>query len=311
MAKVAPFESILVPVDGSVPSLVAEEIVILTTKKFRSKVTLLHVASHELMHPELQRFSPRIPEYIDAHILGQGDPMVHVPHPSGPTPTEKIQNEITSWYLQKGEEILASAVNLFKQEGIAAEREFVEHSDAADTILRRAEKGGHDLIVMGRNGGDGQDTHLGSVAEKVSRNARIPVLVASNRSQVKRILVPVDGTENSRKATMYAGLLASKIGADLTLMHVQESTLFSLKPKVTEEIGRWILDEASRQVGGVQVEQRLEVGNPAKIIAEKADQGYDLIVMGSRGRGLAARFTLGSVSNHVLQYASSSILIAR
>jgi nucleotide-binding universal stress UspA family protein len=49
--------------------------------------------------------------------------------------------------------------------------------DAATRILEVSEEGGYDLIVMGRHGrGRLQHFLVGSVTEKVSRKAPIPVL---------------------------------------------------------------------------------------------------------------------------------------
>jgi universal stress protein A len=58
----------------------------------------------------------------------------------------------------------------------------LEGGDPVDTILQVASEGGFDLIVMGTHGRRGL-THLliGSVAEKVVRQAACPVLTVRNR----------------------------------------------------------------------------------------------------------------------------------
>ena len=43
------FQTILVPVDGSHPSLHAEELVVLIAKHFDSKVTVLHTVSRDMI----------------------------------------------------------------------------------------------------------------------------------------------------------------------------------------------------------------------------------------------------------------------
>jgi len=52
----------------------------------------------------------------------------------------------------------------------------------------------------------------------------------------RKILVPVDGSENSEKALQYAVVLARKTNAEMTLLYVQESSLFRLRPEVSKEI---------------------------------------------------------------------------
>jgi len=69
---------------------------------------------------------------------------------------------------------------------------------------------------------------------------------------------------------------------------------------------------AANQVKGIKIDQKLESGDPAKVIVQTAEKGdYDLIVMGSRGLGMIGRFLLGSVSDHVTQYANRSVLIVK
>lgn len=61
----------------------------------------------------------------------------------------------------------------------------------------------------------------------------------------------------------------------------------------------------------LQVEQRVPVGPPEKMIVEAAkDWGADLIVVGSHGRGFWGRL-LGSVSDGVIHHAPCSVLVVR
>ncbi|MEJ2280393.1 MAG: universal stress protein [Candidatus Bathyarchaeota archaeon] len=55
------FKKILVPVDGSHSCLHAKMFASSIAKKFKSKVTVVHVASHEFMHPELLQLLLEMP----------------------------------------------------------------------------------------------------------------------------------------------------------------------------------------------------------------------------------------------------------
>lgn len=46
------FKKILVPTDGSLPSLVAQELTAFMAKKLSSKVTVINIVAHELMIPQ-------------------------------------------------------------------------------------------------------------------------------------------------------------------------------------------------------------------------------------------------------------------
>jgi nucleotide-binding universal stress UspA family protein len=295
------FKKILVPTDGSLQSLVAQELAAFMAKKLSSKVTVLHIVAHELMvPPERHRHVP----------VGGGAIQRHVPASPATSLPEAVASEIINWYHQKGSKAIAEGVALFKEEGVPVDQKLVEHADPAETIIKEAQKGNYDLIVIGRSGEEEQEPHLGSVAEKVSRHAKTPVLVAGEKRQISKILVPVDGSENAEKVLQQAALLAKKTDAKITLLYVQESGLFDLRPKVTKGIGDRILSSAANQVEGIKVDKKLESGDPAKTIIQTANKGeYDIIVMGSRGLGAIRRFLLGSVSDHVIHYANRSVLI--
>jgi nucleotide-binding universal stress UspA family protein len=65
--------------------------------------------------------------------------------------------------------------------------------DAATRVLEVAEEGGYDLIVMGRHGrGRLQHFLVGSVAEKVSRKAPIPVLTLHQPSDQLPLARPAE-----------------------------------------------------------------------------------------------------------------------
>jgi len=279
-------KKILVPVDGSHTCLHAEELAAGIAKNFESKVTVIHVVSHELMQAARK---------LDYHV---------------PTP---VLTEITNWFSQAGRKILWGAEALFKEEGIEVDARIVEYGDPAETILRVAKDEEYNLVVMGNRGEtEAEVFSLGSVAEKVSRHAECPVLIVKQKTKLSKILVAIDGSENAEKALEYAVQLAKKNKAKVTLLNVQESKIFGLKPEVTKEIGERILSSARAKVRGVEFNTQLESGNLAETIIEVAEKGnYDLIVVGSRGLSSVKRFFLGSVSDDISHHAKCSVLIVR
>ena len=97
-----------------------------------------------------------------------------------------------------------------------------------------------------------------------------------------------------------------------SVLHVQESGLFRVKPEVAEQVGKHVLAEALRKTKGVEADQRLESGDVGKKIGQVAEkEGYDMIVMGGKGHGGIRRFLLGSASNHVLHYTDHAVLIVK
>ncbi|MGI8758677.1 MAG: universal stress protein [Acidimicrobiales bacterium] len=62
----------------------------------------------------------------------------------------------------------------------------------------------------------------------------------------------------------------------------------------------------------LDVEHRIEQGDPASVICEVAAEGnFDVITLGSHGTGFVRRLLLGSVSHHVLHHAPCPVLVMR
>jgi nucleotide-binding universal stress UspA family protein len=140
----------------------------------------------------------------------------------------------------------------------------------------------------------------------------MPVLIAAEGKQISKILVPIDGSKASKKAAKYGGILAKKTQAAMALLYVQESSLFRVRPELTKKIGTDILSSFAKSVKEVKADQRLEPGDPAKVISQTADrEGYDLIVMGAKGHSGIRRLLLGSVSDHVIHYTNHAVLLVK
>lgn len=149
--------------------------------------------------------------------------------------------------------------------------------------------------------------------------------------QIRRILVPVDGSELSLQAGEAAAELANQLGASITLLtvveppeatvaYIRNEALKYVRNEALDEVRRGarqaaeaMLEEAAERVRSLQTapEKRLVWGAPAPSIAAVAKEGYQLIVMGSRGLGLprSERYLLGSVAERVLRRSHCPVLI--
>jgi nucleotide-binding universal stress UspA family protein len=84
-----------------------------------------------------------------------------------------------------------------------------------------------DLIVLGTHGRSGfSKAFVGSVAERVFRNAEVPVLTIGPNAHTsllygpKRLLAPIDFTTETQHSAKYACALAREHDAELVLLHV-------------------------------------------------------------------------------------------
>lgn len=142
---------------------------------------------------------------------------------------------------------------------------------------------------------------------------------------MKKILVAVDGSKNSEKAILKTRALAQLNGSEVTLLNVINDAIMN-NPYVTRVEHKEAIHEAYTEQGNTVLEKSLEIfgpyegniraelkhGDPGKTIIEIAEkEGYDLVVMGSRGLNTISRAMLGSVSNKVVNHIHVSVLIVK
>lgn len=140
----------------------------------------------------------------------------------------------------------------------------------------------------------------------------------------KKILVPTDASEYSRRALKTALELARSVQAEVVLLHVSYTPqaywgyTISYGITVTQEQldqnGELALEATLIGIDSEQVviNKRVESGHPVTIILEQIKkENIDLVIMGSHGYGAIAGSVLGSVSQRVLQRASCPVLVIK
>jgi nucleotide-binding universal stress UspA family protein len=145
-------------------------------------------------------------------------------------------------------------------------------------------------------------------------------VIASMTNKIQRILVPIDGSQNSMRGLEKAISIAQPTGATITGLHVihipARSAIRFTPQQRKKEIAftESIIDDAVERARRSRVEfkPKTETGDPAEKIVQVAKSGnYDLVVIGSRGRGTGKEMFLGSVSNHVLHKTSAPVLVVK
>jgi nucleotide-binding universal stress UspA family protein len=138
-----------------------------------------------------------------------------------------------------------------------------------------------------------------------------------------KILMPIDGSDNSLRALDYAFFLAKKADSSVTAIHVIENppTVYIESQKLLNDLmskyrieSAQILDRCKQMAEkkGVKIETVIVEGDPASNITNYAQkENIDLIIIGSRGLGRFKEMMLGSVSNKVLHHAKCSVLIVK
>lgn len=175
-----------------------------------------------------------------------------------------------------------------------------------------------DLLVIGRTGSGELRHHLlGSVSQYCVTHSHAPVAVVSNGDAPKAassIVVGFDGSDHAAQAVRWALDFAD----DRTVVRVIAAI----------EVASWVDQEATRERFGNEIDQEeqriadaldsidpdgraertIVMQSPREALAE-AQEGADLIVVGTRGRGLIAAGLLGSVSTWLLHDAALPVVV--
>lgn len=146
---------------------------------------------------------------------------------------------------------------------------------------------------------------------------------------MRKILVPVDGSQASIKAAKVAAEFAQKYASELVFFGVVEATpgtylagdlpldmhkeAKASKEENDIEKGQKILDFviSKATTSDMKFEKKVIAGTASERIVEEAVAGkYDLIVMGRRGFSPMKRFFVGSTTERVLAEAPCDIYVA-
>jgi nucleotide-binding universal stress UspA family protein len=146
---------------------------------------------------------------------------------------------------------------------------------------------------------------------------------------LRKILVPLDGSEWSFRAAKYAIKIAKMANAEIVCVYAVvslPSTAYA-SPHASALIPRYI-EEAKKEaqkwydevniiaekagVVRLSAETILDVFSVADAIISYAEKNnVDLIIMGTKGRTGLKKFVLGSVASGVISHAKSPVLVVR
>lgn len=148
--------------------------------------------------------------------------------------------------------------------------------------------------------------------------------IVSSVNVIKKILVPVDGSDNSFRALDVAISLAKGLNAKIigfyavNILPITEAQMcdplaFQLEEK-KYALGMLEKIKSDCQKKGVDFTKIIEFGSPPDVILrfiKNKSNKVDLVVMGSRGRTAAREIFFGSVSNFILHKSPIPVLIVK
>jgi nucleotide-binding universal stress UspA family protein len=177
---------------------------------------------------------------------------------------------------------------------------------AAALILGTADDTGADMIVVGTQGRSAVERFwLGSVAEAVVRDARVPVLVVPSTSagpKSGKVVCVVRNSDISRTALNRPAILAGALGAELVVVNVLDH---AQSGRTAQDLCAWASAERACSVQYIEKPAHA----PAQLLDHIDAPGADLIVLGfERGR-FSVRTEHGFSIPDALRHARTPILL--
>ena len=205
----------------------------------------------------------------------------------------------------------------------------------AEAIMEVAATDRDTLIAIATHGRSGvRRWLLGSVAEQALHGAANDVLLIrataridrKKAAQLKRLLVPLDGSELAEEALQCGIDLAKKMNLELILLRVYLTPGVayatssyapewkSLDQERRQRANEYLEDKNKRlrNQGLEQVSVRLAEGSAAEKIIEAAREiPESLIAMSTHGESGVGRWVLGSVTERVMRHSDTAVVVVR
>ena len=141
--------------------------------------------------------------------------------------------------------------------------------------------------------------------------------------EFKKILIPLDYSPEAMKVLVpYAHYFATKLNAEIHLIHVQETIELLDEFDFPDDYFKTIMKNAfetakkrmtrivNEKFKGIAIKtSNVVIGDAATIIVKYADKKeFDLIIMGTHGRKSADKIVFGSVAYRVAKKATCPVL---
>ena len=192
---------------------------------------------------------------------------------------------------------------------------YIEPGSPVGVLCRQAETA--QMVVLGSEGsGLFAELVFGSVCGTLAVRSRCPVVAVRNHPESVAfdapVAVGVDGTKVSAAALEFAFELADRHGVGVRAVHVMPPSAGSDPQE--QERRRWRTADSMAALATsyphVDIDIDFAIGEPVPILTARS-AGCRLLVVGSRGRGVAAGLLSGSVSQALLRSIRGPIAVVR
>ncbi|HEX5692562.1 MAG TPA: universal stress protein [Roseiflexaceae bacterium] len=304
-------KTIMVPLDGSTLAEHVLPFVRMLAPILGADVSLFHVI------PEMDGMRFQLRDELPDPFASERELRLHS--------AERLRDNAEGYLVAQVEAMRAAGINATFD---------VRFGAPAQLIVEACERTKPTMVALATHGYSGiKRWALGSIADKLAHAVHVPLLVVRGSEKphqgertLKRILVPLDGSELARQALPLAAKLAVTSQAELLLLTVAappflgapelvsptpnyDDMLVALQERLPAELGDQVATLRDR---GVKVVPLACTGFPADVIVETAQsERVDLVVMATHGYSGIKRWTLGSVADKVLHASKTPLLLVR
>lgn len=223
-------------------------------------------------------------------------------------------DEITKKEKERAQNFFENVRNRLKKDSIKFSYD-IGLGEPENEIVNYAQSKNIDILIMGKRGMGLFETNLtGSVTNKVIQSSSIPVLVYNSKTKkrisgIKKILVPINLSEDILSSFEYAVFLARIFGSKITLVYVEEYYTYPLEMPVgiMDDLRDYFskkLDEliVKYNTEGIKIETKVieSVSAYLGILRLCESLKPDLIVMNTHGKKGLKKFVLGSVAEKII-----------
>jgi nucleotide-binding universal stress UspA family protein len=276
-----------------------------------------------------------------ATIAGQTGKVVFLHVTPTPEPIRALsgrvsatEEEVRTIDQQRANETLRTAAERWQEVLENTPELIVKTGDPAEEILQTADEQSSTYLVMASHGrGAVQRLAFGSVADRIARTSKIPALIVRpadaeiepGPAQIRRLLVPLDGSSLSEEALPVAANLATGLQLPVHLVQaINPSAVLLPTPgsaaypaEVYTELAQELETEARNNLEkagtglsarGLSYTSSVAEGAPVIVIEDTAEDG-DIIVMASHGRSGLKRWLLGSTAEKLVRSGPAPVLL--
>ena len=268
-------KKIIVPIDFSEQSQYAMKVAASLAKKYESEILALHMLE------------------LNENIVSS---------------TESFHPEQTVFLLKLAEKRFKDFLDKPYLEGIKI-TPIIKHYKVFSELNEVAESNEADLIVMGSHGSDGlKEIFIGSNAERVVRNAKIPVIVIKQELQdfkVERLVFACDFKEENLSAFKNAEVFSKMLSAQMELVYINTPADNFLSNR---DAYKRINDFLSKANAGYQVEIYNDYNVEKGILNYSDSIGADIIAIPTHGRKGLSHFFMGSIGEDIANHSKIPVV---